>query len=309
MIPYLLAATLALTTGADHHFHRPKAVVAKPKPPPPPPPPEDDDADAPLDLPDEPDTTVSDDTADAHLGASGADDGKRTSVNGVFPDGTPDWDSKEAQTGLGAVGCGCCCFFFVIALILYFIFRKKKPAPPVTQPFAAPPPPAPAFHLSVLALGLRAQARQVVAQNLILAGVNADPATAPERAQLVREAAKALRTLEPEWSQFGYGERLDLGTEAAAQQSYQLAVDDFARRSADGSFSGEAGYEVVTLVLCTRRQLRGVSALDDRAQIRSLLDDRSALTELDLMGAYLVWTPPLGASEVLSRFPEMHAVK
>jgi hypothetical protein len=66
---------------------------------------------------------------------------------------------------------------------------------------------------------------------------------------------------------------------------------------------------VATLVLCTRRQLRGVSSLDDRAQIRTMLEDRSALQEGELMGAFLVWSPPLGGSEVLTRFPEMHALR
>jgi hypothetical protein len=66
---------------------------------------------------------------------------------------------------------------------------------------------------------------------------------------------------------------------------------------------------VMTLVLCTRRQLHGVSALDDRAQIRVLLDERAVLAETELMGAYIAWSSPLGGHEVLTRFPEMHAVR
>ncbi len=164
------------------------------------------------------------------------------------------------------------------------------------------------FHLSVLALGLRSGVQSQIAQALQLAGTSPEPVTAAERSVLVRELATALRSVETSWTHFGYGERLDLPDEAAAARSYQLAVEDFKARSRDGSASGESAHVVSTLVLCTRRQLHGVSALDDRAQIRTMLDDRSRLLETELMGAYWVWSPPLSSAEVLTRFPEMHAL-
>jgi hypothetical protein len=52
-----------------------------------------------------------------------------------------------------------------------------------------------------------------------------------------------------------------------------------------------------------------VSALNDRPQIHSMLEDRAGLQEGELMGALLVWSAPLTDAEVLSRFPEMHAVR
>lgn len=290
----IYALLLALTVGAKH--------PSRPKPPPPPPPPAEETVDAPDEppAPDEPEDNLRDEDVIAPKYAR-----KKT--------GQPELTEEQLQAIGGASLC--CCFIFgvgIVAFIVWLVRRASTPAKPQAQ---APPPPAQGpvqqrvpFQLSVVAVGMHATARQLVAQQLILAGVQADPSTAPERAQLVRELSKAVRGLETEWTHFGYGERLDLADELAAQQSYQRAVEDFGRRSAEPG-SGESSYVVMTLVLCTRRQLRGVSALDDRAQIRVLLDERAALAETDLMGAYIAWSSPLGGHEVLTRFPEMHAVR
>ncbi len=300
----IYALLLAVTVGAKH--------PSRPKPPPPPPPPAEETVDAPDEPvdPDEPD--LPEDVLREEEVIAPKYTRKTT--------GQPELTEQQLQ----AIGAGslCCCFLFAVALVAFVVWLVRRATRPAKQEAQAPPPPAQApphpgqapvqqrlpFHLSVVAVGMHATARQLVAQQLILAGVQADPATAPERAQLVRELSKAVRGLETEWTHFGYGERLDLADELAAQQSYQRAVEDFGRRSAEPG-SGESAYVVMTLVLCTRRQLRGVSALDDRAQIRALLEERAALAETDLMGAYIAWSSPLGGHEVLTRFPEMHAVR
>lgn len=297
MIPALLLA--ALLAAADRPAPaRPKQPVkAKPAPKPPPPPPEEE-----LDAP-EPD-----DEPELAPKFPAEDDEPLKPRRGEA-----ELTEEQYQLiGAGAL-CGCFCFAVGIIALIVFLVRRSGKTPAAPAPGAQPPVPAARavipFHLSVFAVGMHASARQLVAQQLLIAGVQADPSTAPERTQLVRELAKAVRGLESEWTHFGYGERLDLPDELAAQRSYQLAVDDFGKRSADASLSGESAYVVLTLVLCTRRQLRGVSALDDRTEIRTLLDERAALPESELMGAYLAWSAPIGGHEVLTRFPEMHAVR
>lgn len=304
MIPVLLLALLA-TGAADKHptRHKPPTKPVAPKPPPPPVE-EPDDVVA-----DEP--NPDDESLDALLKELDEDEAPPKRLHR-----TAEYSDAQLQ-GIGAASL-CCCLFILaglIALVVWLVRRASTPAPQPPRATGSPPPAAPAapppgvpFQLSVLAVGMHATARQLVAQQLLIAGVQADPTTAPERTQLVRELARAVRGLETEWTHFGYGERLDLADELAAQKSYQLAVEDFGRRSAQPG-AGDSTYVVMTLVLCTRRQLRGVSALDDRAQIRVLLDERATMNEPDLMGAYIAWSDPLGSHEVLTRFPEMHAVR
>ncbi|MBL8955329.1 MAG: DUF1517 domain-containing protein [Myxococcaceae bacterium] len=300
-----------------------RAKPTKPAKPKPPPPPEAE----PEDLPDD-DPALDPDALDAPppphvprgMNDSNSDDEEpfksRSDKQQLEDLGLKE---EDLQALGGMMLCGCFCFVAgLIGLVVFLVRRSNKPAAQPGQPqqawqppaaAAAPPAPTVHFHLSVLAVGMHATARQLVSQSLLIAGAQADPTDAPERAKLVRELAKAVRGLDSEWVQFGYGERTDLADDAAAQSSYQKAVEDFGRRSAEPSTSGEAAYVVMTLVLCTRRQLRGVSALDDRAQIRTLLDERSTLGDGDLMGAYIAWSQPLGGHEVLARFPEMHAVR
>jgi hypothetical protein len=301
MISALFVA-LALSTsgGAARPTPRPPPRQA-PKPKPPPPPPEDG-----LDEPED-----GADVDDAPL--PGAPRTQQDPPEDAPPSQRTDPDDDlgkltDEQIGALTLMGGCCCFIFVgvLGLVIWLIVRKKPAQQAVPPPVVAPPP---GFHLSVLALGLSAQARQAVAQQLLVSGVSADPVSAADRAHLVRELAKALRSNETAWTHFGYGEKTDLNDEGEAARSYQLAVDDFRKRSEPPSTSPDAGFVVATLVLCTRRRLRGVSALNDRPQIHSMLEDRSALHEGELMGALLVWSAPLADAEVLSRFPEMHAVR
>ena len=304
----LLAALLSGAAGDRHPTPRPRPA-AKPAPKPPPPPIEEEEEE-PLDLADPDEEPAFDEPAPAPPGLDDDDVLRPRSRR------RGDYTEQQLQMIGGAALCTCFCFVVgLVALVIFLVRRSGKPAAAPAPPAgAAPPPPAPApaaipFHLSVVAVGMHASARQLVAQQLLVTGVQADPATAAERTQLVRELSKSVRGLETEWTHFGYGERLDLPDQAAAQQSYERAVEDFGKRSADPSLSGEAAYVVMTLVLCTRRQLRGVSALDDRAQVRTLLEERSTLAEPDLMGAYVAWSAPLGGHDVLTRFPEMHAIR
>ncbi|MBK7863094.1 MAG: hypothetical protein IPJ65_31690 [Archangiaceae bacterium] len=308
MIHALLVASLLLGAAQPALAPRPKTTRPAPRPapapkPPPAPEPLDEGDDEPADLPDEAAPNPDDDEKEPGPYRSGGTAGE------------PQFSDKELQ-GLGLLSL-CCCFLIAAGIIGFIVFLVRRANRPAARAAPPPPPPAPVgapvaaarLHLSVLALGMHAGARQLVAQQLLIAGAQADPVSAAERTRLVRELAKAVRGLESEWVYFGYGERLDLADEPAAQRSYQLAVEDFGKRSAEPSATGESGYAVLTLVLCMRRQLRGVSALDDRAQIRALLDDRALLYENELMGAYLTWAGPLGGPEVLTRFPEMHAVR
>jgi hypothetical protein len=312
VIVALAVAALLAVSGDRPPVARPHPNVRTkpaPKPPQPPPPPEDD-----------PDKLHDDDETDTDSG----DDAPPTPPpeRRSSPPRLSQHESGEItdeQAGAMAVGGLCCCVVFAgaLGLVIWLIVRKKPAAPgaaaaapaaPYAAPQAAPTQAAP-FHLSVLAIGVHASAREAVSQQLTLNGVAAAPSSAADRAHLVRELAKALRGSATAWSHFGYGERLDLFDEGSAARSYQLAVDDFRQRSDQGSLSGDASFVVATLVLCTRRQLRGVSSLEDRDQIRTMLEDRAALGEADLMGAFVVWSPPLSSAEVVSRFPEMHALQ
>src|SRR5207302_2506395 len=112
------------------------------------------------------------------------------------------------------------------------------------------------------AVGLKARARATVAQQLLTSGASVEPQSASERATLVREIARALRLVETEWTHFGYGERLDLTDGDSARRSFELAAEDFRKRSEASSASTIPAHAVVTLIVCTRREMLGVSALD-----------------------------------------------
>jgi hypothetical protein len=306
-----VAALLAGAGGAHPPVARHPTVRTRPAPKPapqPPPPPADEPDDLRDDDPDheEPPAEAPDEPAEHRSSPPKL----KTHESGEL---------NDEQAGALAVGGLCCCLVFAgaLGLVIWLIVRKKPSAAtaaaaPSGPSAAAPPSPATQpspFHLSVLAVGVQASAREAVAQQLLLNGVSTAPSSAADRAHLVRELAKALRGSEPAWSHFGYGERTDLLDEGSAARSYQLAVDDFRQRSDQGSLSGDAAFVVATLVLCTRRQLRGVSSLSDRDQIRTMLEDRAGLLEAELMGAFLVWSPPLSSTEVVARFPEMHALQ
>jgi hypothetical protein len=147
----------------------------------------------------------------------------------------------------------------------------------------------------------------VQVQTVLAAPTSASDAFA-QRIELVQRVCRALLGLEPQWRAFGYGEK-DLGELTATQDSYLKAVEDFRAR---GAGPGDGGrLVVVTLILATRAQLAGVDSLDQRAQVRAVLEDRARLDAANLLGADLVWTPPEGGlteAALLQRFPEMHAL-
>jgi hypothetical protein len=130
-----------------------------------------------------------------------------------------------------------------------------------------------------------------------------------QRVELVQRVSRALLGLEPQWLAFGYGEK-SLGGLGEAQESYLKAVGDFRARSAPPSDGGRL--VVLTLIIATRTHLTGVDRLDERAQVRAVLEDRARLEPANLLGADAVWTPPDGGlteSTLRERFPEMHALR
>ncbi len=225
-------------------------------------------------------------------------------------------DEQAGALGLASL---CCCFVGVaglVALIVWAVRRSSKPAAagPV-QPGYAPPQAVtqpPGMQLSIFALGLEPQARDVVEQQLAQQGISPVPTSPENRGRLVREAARALLTVQPSWRQFGYGEKPGLADLAAAEGSYRAASDDFrARASSVGATAPPTGgLVVVTLLVCSRRPLIGVSRLDESLQVRTLLEDRMRVGDLDLLGAELLWSPAapggrVSEAEIGLRFPEM----
>lgn len=215
---------------------------------------------------------------------------------------------------LGAAFFGLCCCLVatagLIAVVVWLFRQPKQPTAPLAPPPVAPPPPAPVaaadFHLSVIAVAFDAYFRPQVEQLLTAASVAMDPIGA--RVELVQRVARALINVAPQWRHFGYGEK-DLADVTQAQQSYGHALSDFRNRA---TLPGDGGaLAVLTLVLCTRGRRLGVDRLDTREQIHALLDDRLRVDANTLLGAEVLWAPPIGGlseSAIRERFPEMHQV-
>lgn len=213
-------------------------------------------------------------------------------------------DDQAAALGFGSL---CCCLIGVlamVALIVWAVRRSSKPVPPS--------PAAGTIQLSIFALGLEPQARAVVEQQLAQLRISSVPTSPETRGLLVREAARALLTVQPSWKQFGYGEKPGLPDLGSAEVSYRAASDDFRARaqSVGATASPDSGLVLVTLLICSRRGLLGVSRLDDPLQVRNVLEDRMRVGDADLLGAELLWAPAtpggtVSQAEVGLRFPEM----
>lgn len=221
---------------------------------------------------------------------------------------------------LGMVVSGaCCCLVAVAGFIALFIWlmRRGSQAPaqaastapvsaPVGAPAAAPQPAAPQMHLSVLAVAFDGFFRDQV--QAVLGAPSAAVDAFAQRVELVHRVSRALLGIEPQWRAFGYGEK-DLGDLTQAQASYLRAVDDFRARSGGAGDGGQL--VVLTLIVATRSHLLGVDRLDQRAQVRAVLEDRARLETANLLGADVLWTPGDGGlteAALLQRFPEMHAL-
>jgi uncharacterized membrane protein len=297
------------------------------KPPPPPPPTEELEEEDPLppeeELTDEERKKFEEDV-DEILKEQEKDDEapaprtkKRT---GKSKNGDPELSDEEA--GMIALGSMCCCLIFVIGLVVLIVWLVKRSsgtAKPVQSNF--PPqsyaPPAQAevlggMQLSILALAIEPQAREVVEQQLSQLGISPVPTTTETRARLVSEAARALLTVQPSWRQFGYGEKPGLADLAAAESSYRTASEDFRQRavSVGATATAGSGLVVVTLLVCSRRALMGASRLDDPNEVRRVLEDRMRVSTTELLGAELLWAPAAAGgriteAEIGLRFPEM----
>lgn len=222
--------------------------------------------------------------------------------------------TEDQAVGMVAMG-ACCCFIAVVGFVALFIWLVRKGAkaparqampPPPGAPAAAPAPAPPGQHLSVLAVAFDGFFRDQVQQ--VLAAPWAATDAFSQRVELVQRVSRALLGIEPQWRAFGYGEK-DLGDLTAAQESYGHAVEDFRGR---GAGPGDGGRLVVlTLIIATRTHLVGVDRLDQRAQVRAVLEDRARLETTNLLGADVLWTPlegGLSEAALLQRFPEMHAI-
>lgn|GEM_PF-2463517 len=210
----------------------------------------------------------------------------------------PDELTEEEVQAVGALSL-CCCAVVMLAIagVVVWIVRRKKPATSRSS------------QLTVFAIALEPQAREIIEDQLQAAGVSPVPTTPGARARLVRETARLLLTVQPSWRQFGYGEKPGLQNLAAAEQAYRTASDDFRGRS-QAVTPGDDGLVVLSLLICSTRTLAGVSRLDDPSQVRRALEDRLRVTEGELLGAELLWAPSARAggvteAEIALRFPEM----
>lgn len=301
------------------------------------------DNDTPADVTDEEKPLPSDDVKPPGDG----DDLVPEDADDPFKDLTSDDDSSDVDPKTGkpkpltkeealgaAIVSGCCCLVVVgvVALIVWLVARSRKPtqptggavsgagvqpgsyvgptpAPPVA-PGAVPAPMGQVLSLSVMAVAVPVETRAELETHLLRAGATGPLEGAEARARLVREVANALLAVQPQWKLFGYGEREPAVNNAALEQSYRAAVDDFRLRAQGAPGTPGEGLVVVALVLATRAPLQGVSRLDDATQVRALLEDRARILSSVLLGAEVFWAPELkgaGLSEatVMVRFPEM----
>ena len=289
--------------------------AAAKKPAPPPPPPEDPVEEEEAPLPDVQDDL--DDPDEDVVPQRRADDAKSTPTASKKNKNKDPNELTEDEKAMAGVGSLCCCLVFVIGLVVLIVWLVKRGSGTrKTAPVAGPAPsPAPGaageMQLSIFALALEPQAREVVEQQLAQLGISNVPNSPEGRGQLVREAARALLTVTPSWRQFGYGEKPGMGALAAAESSYRTASEDFRGRALSvGATSPDAGLVVVTLLICCRRSLLGVSRLDDPTQVRNVLEDRMRVVDADLLGTELLWAPAaqggrVSEAEIGLRFPEM----
>ncbi|MEW5742495.1 MAG: DUF1517 domain-containing protein [Myxococcota bacterium] len=222
--------------------------------------------------------------------------------------------NEDLAVGMLLMGL-CCCFVSLVGFIVLLVWvTRKSPASSTTAaPGAAPTSPIPAgsspaahLHLSVMAIAFDSFFREQVMAVLNAPSSASDPVS--QRVELVQRVSHALLGIEPQWRAFGYGEK-DLGDLAATQDSYLKALDDFRARSAGAGDGGQA--VVLTLIIATRTSLLGVDRLDQRAQVRVMLEDRARLEATNLLGADVLWSPPDGGlteTALHQRFPEMHAL-
>jgi uncharacterized membrane protein len=203
----------------------------------------------------------------------------------------------------------CCCSLGFLGLVGVVIWALRRGSKQPGAAAAASGPAPGAMQLSIFALGLEPQARAVVEEQLAQLAVDPVPATPETRGRLVREVSRALLTVQPSWKQFGYGEKPGLTDLPSAESSYRSASDDFRARAAQVN-PAASGLVVVTLLICSKRGLIGVSRLDDPTQVRTVLEDRMRVLDGELLGAELLWAPlQAGAcvseAEIALRFPEM----
>ena len=267
------------------------------------------------------DGTITPDDDTAHDGNGAKDEESKVApdlVPGARAKPTNDLtDDQAAAIGLVSL---CCCFFgfaALVALIIWLVRRSSKAAAPIASagvPSIAAPAAAAGnpMQLSIFALGLDPLARGLVEQQLQALGVELVPQTPESRGKLVREAARALLQVQASWKQFGYGEKPGLAELLVAQTSYRAASEDFRARaySVGTTAPAHGGLVVVTLLICSRRPLLGVSRLDEPLQVRDVLEDRSKVLDAELLGAELLWSPAapdgrISEAEVSLRFPEM----
>ncbi|MEW6433051.1 MAG: DUF1517 domain-containing protein [Myxococcota bacterium] len=227
--------------------------------------------------------------------------------------------SEDQALGMVVAG-ACCCLVAVAGFIALFIWWMRRasqtpagaaaPAPvsaPVGAPATSPQPAAPQMHLSVLAVAFDVSFRGPLEAALGAPSTATDAVT--ERVQLVHRACRALLGIEPGWRAFGYGEK-DLGDLTQAHESYLRAMEDFRVRCAGTSDGGPLA--MLMLIVATRTPLLGVDRLDERAQVRSVLEDRWRVEAAHLLGADVLWTPDVGGlteGALLERFPEMNLLK
>jgi hypothetical protein len=209
---------------------------------------------------------------------------------------------------LALLGCCALALFAVVGVIALIVkLSKRAPVAPPNAPGTTGTPAEGPLHLSVLAFSFDSFFRTEVEQAL------GQPLTSPDvigqRVELVRRFSQLVLGLEPQWRDFGYGEK-DLAQLADTRTSFMAAVSDFrARAQAPGD---EGPLVVLTLVLATRTVLKGVSALDDRGQARAVLDDRLQVDRGNLLGAEIVWSPSVGGvtePALRERFPEMQELR
>lgn len=266
-------------------------------------------------------------------GGGGSDDS--------YDSGGSSYDSGDSSTytygggGGGGASPGCLIVLFiglVLFLIVFAIYRSESDSRVVPWQGAALVAAATGgMQASAIALGIDWRGRREVQARLAELAAQGKAGTAEGRAELLREAVLALVRAQMSWLYAGYREERGLdprraeewyrsaGTEARSRFRREVVRDaqgtvrkEEAPATQARSEEGE-GVVVVTLIVVSRRGVRGIATLGAAADIKAALDDRAALTARDLVAIEVVWSPAaendrMSTAEMEPLYPDLKLI-
>ena len=163
------------------------------------------------------------------------------------------------------------------------------------------------IDVSVLMLGLDADARAEVQQAMNEIAASGDTSQPEGLVQMLREVVSLLRGLEPQWTHLGAISAAPVAAEEAEARFVQAATDARSRfdtevvRNAHGEItrrkapkrrpSNRPSVVVVSLIVAAGRELADVSDPRDLTSFGLALDSVASLTADELVALEVVWAP------------------